>query len=169
MPKSTNTGRLRLYMNNSTELVDNKALIADTEMLTDLLDGSSFPRRKQPTLSYTHRATGQGPTPGDYEQIEIEDPLYADDDLQHVARSGTSSFRQARQGMHREKAINIRMNTHMKYIAAVGGTAVLLFGLVIAMVTHEPEPVETEETPATAPAPTIPPVLPPRGGEDVSR
>ena len=170
MAKAMNTGRLRLYLNNSTELADGKAVIADSEMLTDLLDGASFPRRKQPTLTYTHRATGQGPTPGDYEQIEIEDPLYPDDDLGYIARSATSAFRQARQGMHREKAIYSRMNTHLKYIAAIGGTAVLLFGLVIAMVTHEPEgPAGSGEQPAaTAPAPTIPPVLAPRGREDVS-
>ena len=168
MAKAMNTGRLRLYLNNSTELVDGSAVIADAEMLTDLLDGGSFPRRKQPTLTYTHRATGQGPTPGDYEQIEIEDPLYPDDDLNYMARSATSAFRQARQGMHREKSIHNRMNTHLKYIAAIGGTAVLLLGLVIAMVTHEPEVKASDQPAATEPAPTIPPVLAPRGREDVS-
>ena len=170
MPKATNTGKLRMYMNNSTELYDPKAIIADTEMLTDLLDGASVPRRRGPTLNYTHRATGQGPTPGDYEQIEIEDTLYADDDVDFMARSGRSAFRQARQGMHREKAIHSRLNSQLKLIAGIGGTAVLLLSFVVAMVTHGGgEPTLAEEVPAVAPAPTIPPVLAPRGGEDVSR
>lgn len=169
MAKPTNTGRLRLYLNNSTELVDNKSIIADTEMLTDMLDGASFPRRKQPTLTYTHRATGQGPTPGDYEQIEVEDPLYADDDLQYMARAATSSYRQARQGMHREKAINSSLNGRLKFIAAIGGTAVLLFGLVVAMMNSgsgEVEEKQLNQPQPTVPAPTIPPVLGPRGGAD---
>ena len=51
MPKAMNTGKLRLYLNNSTELVDAHASIADTEMLTDLLDGSSFP---QPPAAHPH-------------------------------------------------------------------------------------------------------------------
>ena len=170
MPKAMNTGKLRVYLNNSTELFDPKAIIADTEMLTDLLDGASFPRRRRPTLNHTHRATGQGPTPGDYEQIEVEDPAYPDDDLGYMARSSTSAFRQARQGMHREKAINGRMNTQLKAIAAIGGTAVLLLGLVAAMVTHEPgqNDAESGETSGETPSapPTIPPVLAPSGGED---
>ena len=78
-----------------------------------------FPRRK-PTLTHTHRATGQGPTPGNYKQIERRDPKYPDSDKRFLTRSATSAFRQARQGMHREKAINSRMNSSLKLVAAIG-------------------------------------------------
>ena len=165
MPKVTNTVKLRLYMNNSTELFDPKAIVADTEVLTDLLDGSSFPRRRQPTLTLNHRATGQRPTPGDYEQIENLDPLYADDDPQYMTRAVNSTFRQARQGMHREKAIFSRMNTYLKMVAGIGGTAVLLVSMVVAMVAHQPDETPPDETPVEEPAPTILPVLAPKGGE----
>lgn len=160
MPKAMNTARLTIYLNNSTVLTDEKTIVADTEMLTDLLDGASFPRRKEQTLTYTHRATGQKPTPGNYKQIERRSPRYPDADLQFLARSGASAFRQARQGMHREKAINSKFNVWLKIVVAAGATAILLLALTIAMLSSGPAEEETpEETPQEQPLPTIAPPL----------
>ena len=157
MPKNTNTAKLTLYLNNSTVVTDNKAIVADTELLTDLVDGSSFPRRK-PTLTHTHRATGQGPTPGDYKQIERRDPKYPDSDKRFLTRSATSAFRQARQGMHREKAINSHSQGRIKLVASIGSTLILLLAMIYALIQSGPEAVETptETAPQEQPLPTIP-------------
>ena len=161
MPKRSNTVRLTLYLNNSTVLTDGKAVVADTEVLTDLLDGSSFPRRKTPTLSHNHRATGQGPTPDNYKQIERRDPPYPDMDRQFATRSGGSAFHQARQGMHREKAIHNGEQQRQKFAAVLGSTIILIMSIVFAIINSGPaeEELPTQEAPVEQPLPTIAPPL----------
>lgn len=166
MPKSNDTTKLRLHLNNSTDAFDPKAKIADTEVLSELLDDSSWPRR-DPTQTFTHRATGQRPTPGDQEQNEIMDPPYGDLDLYFLTRSCISTYRQGKEGMSREKATSNRSKETISKIVAVASTLFVSLAMTFAFLVHDPsgDVVPTEEpAPAAQPTPTIPPVLPPRGG-----
>ena len=165
MPQVGTVTKLRVHMTNGTILKDDKALMVGTEVISSLLEDCSFPRRSA-TLTYTHRSTGQTPTPGDSEQLELGDPRYSDDDTQFMTRGAGSVYRQSKAGLDTERGIRRRLGDYGRTIMMGGAVLSLLLTLGWAMMTSGDQPSETagtqEAVVETAPPPVI---LPPTSGD----
>ena len=126
-----NTVKLSYHLTNGSILSDASAVIVDYEVLTGLLDGSSVPRR-EPTPTYTHRATGQAPTSGDEEQIEVSDSVYPENDGLLMNRGLATTWDLARNGLDTERSIHARLGSMGKIIAIAFSSIILLTGLAFA-------------------------------------
>ena len=161
MANAGNTVKLTYHLTNGSILTDPNALIVDTEVLTGLLDGSSVPRRDS-TPTFTLRATGQAPTPGDSEQTETVDTVYPDNDGLLVNRGLQSTWDLARTGLDTERRIHGRLGQVGKLVAMAACSVILLVGMVFAFGSRGDEKlVESGGSSAPAPRPTPPVILPP--------
>ena len=164
MPQVGTVTKLRVHMTNGNILKDDKALMVGTEVISSLLEDCSFPRRPA-TLTYTHRSTGQTPTPGDSEQLELVDPRYSDDDTLFLTRGAGSVYRQSKAGLDTERGIRRRLGDYGRTIMMGGAVLSLLLTLGWAMMTSGDVP---EETAVQAPVvEQVPPpvILPPSDGD----
>ena len=136
MAQRGNRLTLEYYMNNGSILRDPNALMVDTEVLTGLLDGSSVPRRPS-TPIYTHKATGQSPSPGDMVQIESEETKYPDQDSELMNRGLYNVWSETMEGLDAERSIHGRLGSLGKIIAVVFCSLMVILVLGFAMMTND--------------------------------
>lgn len=163
MANTGNTITLSYLMNNGSLLVDPKAIVVDTEVISSNLEASSVPRRPSAKI-YSQRAWNQPPTPGDEEQREVADPPYPENDSLYVGRTTPYIHTNGRAGMDIERGIKSRLGMVGQVAAVlVAGAAFFMTVLFTNMDSREQAP---QPAAVSQPAPAEPPpvILPGDGG-----